>query len=424
MHQNPLFRNEALKAQLDHTDGPVVLARSIPIWYLAVGTGVIALLILALLFFGEYTKRMASLGLLVPSEGAIRIVPPAGGVVLEARVKEGQPVRKGEILFVVGDARNALLNEVSTSLGETVSRNIQRKRQELERSRANEQLTASQVRQGQSSKIEKLTLELAQTDREIVLLRSRVRTAQQNLERYRTLVQSNFVSAQAVQQKEDELADAEARLVGVERARTSLQNEIAIAENEIKLASSREATRMAEIDRDLAGLEQEMAESSAKYRYEISAPADGVVTAILVSRGQVVTNQPIATLLPEGSMLEAQLFIPSKAAGFIENGQKVRLRFQAYPYEKFGQYEGVVSEVSRSQIEPADLPSSLPFPPTQAREGLFRISVKLQSQSILAYGKTMPLAAGMIVDADIEQDTRRLIEWIFEPLIALKGKLS
>jgi membrane fusion protein len=419
-----LFREEAFKAQLDGTNGQVVLARSISTWYFCSGAIGIALLILVLLFFGEYTKRTATVGLLVPSEGAIRIIPPVGGVVLESRVIEGQSVRHGDVLFVVGDARNAVLKDSSLSLGDTVSRNIQHKRSELERSRDNEQLTARLVREGQASKIQKLTVELNQTEREIVLDQSRVYTAQKNIERYVVLLKSNFVSAQAVQQKEDELADAEARLVGVERARTALQNEIAMAENEIKLASSREATRMAEINRDLAGLEQEQVESSAKYRYEITAPVNGVVTAILASRGQVIINQPMATLLPNGGMLEAQLFIPSKAAGFIESGHKVRLRFQAYPYQKFGQYEGAVSQVSRSQIEPNDLPSTLPFPATQAREGLYRISVKLRSQSVFAYGKSTPLVAGMIVDADIEQDTRRLIEWVLEPLYALKGKIS
>lgn len=419
-----LFRHEALEAQLDHADGQIVLARSTPIGYLAVGSGSIALLILALLFFGEYTKRTASIGLLVPSAGAIRVIPPIAGGILEAHIEEGQFVHKGDVLFVLGDSRSALLGETSMNLAETVSHNIRRKRQELERSRDHEQLTASHIRRGQSSKIEKLTLELGQTEREIALCGSRVSTARQNLDRYRALVQSSFVSAQAVQQKEDELADAEARLLGVERARTSLQNEIGLSENEIRLAVSRESTRMAEIDRDLAGLDQELAESTARYRYEITAPADGIVTTILAQPGQVATNQqPIATLLPAGSALEAQLFIPSKVAGFIEKGQKVRLRFQAYPYQKFGQYDGVVSQVSRSQIEPGDLPSTLPFPPTQAREGLYRISVKLQSQSILAYGKSMSLVAGMIVDADIEQDTRSLIEWVLEPLYALRGKL-
>jgi membrane fusion protein len=400
-----------------------VLARSVPIWCLSAGAAAFATLILALLYFGEYTKRTPAVGLLVPSAGAIRIVPPTAGSVLDVRVGEGHLVHKGDVLFVVGDDRNAALNDSSANLGVTVSRNILRQRAELERSRENERLTAAQVRDGLASRIDNLTVELGQTEREITLNRSLVNTARATLERFRSLARSNFVSAVALQEKESLLLDAQARLVGVERSRTALQKEITSARNEIEVASSRETTRMAEIERAVAETEQALAENSAKYRYEITAPADGTVTAILTSRGQVVGGQPMATLLTEGSRLEAQLFIPSKAVGFVDQGRKVRLRFQAYPYQKFGQFQGTVSEVSRSQIEPGNLPATLPFQSAQPSEGLYRISVKLESQLVSAYGKSIPLVAGMIVDADIEQDTRRLIEWVLEPLYAIGGKI-
>ncbi|NJD07632.1 MAG: hypothetical protein FIA97_14215 [Methylococcaceae bacterium] len=99
-----LFRDEALIAQLDNTDGAVVLARSVPIRCLNAGAGAFAALILVLLFFGEYTQRTPGAGLLVPSAGAIRIVPPTAGTVLDVRVGAGPLMHKGDELFVVRDA--------------------------------------------------------------------------------------------------------------------------------------------------------------------------------------------------------------------------------------------------------------------------------------------------------------------------------
>ena len=60
-------------------------------------------------------------------------------------------------------------------------------------------------------------------------------------------------------------------------------------------------------------------------------------------------------IVPAGEKLEAQLFGPSRAIGFIRAGQRVLLRYEAFPYQKFGQYEGVVAEVSRTAINPAEL---------------------------------------------------------------------
>lgn len=100
---------------------------------------------------------------------------------------------------------------------------------------------------------------------------------------------------------------------------------------------TRTESQLAEIDRNLATLTQENSEAAARDRYAITAPADGIVTNLLAEVGQSVGNQPLATLLPAGAKLEAQLFLTSRAVGFVEPGQSVRLRYQAYPYQKFGQ---------------------------------------------------------------------------------------
>jgi membrane fusion protein len=95
----------------------------------------------------------------------------------------------------------------------------------------------------------------------------------------------------------------------------------------------------------------------------------------------------------------------------------VRVRYAAYPYQKFGQYEGRVVQVSRAALAPSELPSQL-APPLPS-EPLYRITVRLAQPHVLVYGRAQPLTAGMQLEADVLQDRRRLIEWVFEPLIAL-----
>jgi len=153
----------------------------------------------------------------------------------------------------------------------------------------------------------------------------------------------------------------------------------------------------------------------------VTAPQDGLVTAIAAERGQYVALQPLATLLPGASPLEAHLFAPSRAVGFVEAGQKVRVRYAAYPFQKFGQYDGEVVQVSRAALAPAELPPQLALP--ARAEALYRITVRLASPYVMAYGKAQPLTAGMQLEADVMQERRRLIEWVFEPLIALGRKL-
>ena len=118
--------------------------------------------------------------------------------------------------------------------------------------------------------------------------------------------------------------------------------------------------------------------------------------------------------------MEAELLVPSSAIGFIEPGDRVRLRYQAFPYQKFGHQEGRVSQINRSALSTAELLGR----GRQEGEALYRINVVLARQSVTAYGKPEPLKPGMMLEADVMGERRRLIEWMFEPLYSLKGKLD
>ena len=97
------------------------------------------------------------------------------------------------------------------------------------------------------------------------------------------------------------------------------------------------------------------------------------------------------------------------------------MRYAAYPFQKFGQYDGEVTQVSRTALAPSELPPQLALP--AHAEGLYRITVRLATPHVMAYGRPQSLTAGMQLEADVMQERRRLVEWVFEPLIALGRKL-
>jgi len=102
----------------------------------------------------------------------------------------------------------------------------------------------------------------------------------------------------------------------------------------------------------------------------------------------------------------------------------VRLRYQAYPYQKFGQASGRVQSVSRTAMPAGEIfTMGNVSPNSQNSEPFYRITVTLDRQSMTAYGQQQPLQAGMLLDADIMLERRRLYEWVLEPLLSLTGKL-
>jgi membrane fusion protein len=149
-----------------------------------------------------------------------------------------------------------------------------------------------------------------------------------------------------------------------------------------------------------------------------------VVTSILVERGgRPTSGVPLLGIVPEGAPLVAHLFSPSRAVGFVRSGQHVLLRYQAFPYQKFGHAEGEVAAVSRSAVSPSELPAQLSGLTSVVGGGepVYRIEVRLARQWIGAYGQRVPLSPGMLLEGDVVMDSRRLYEWILDPLYTMTG---
>ena len=131
----------------------------------------------------------------------------------------------------------------------------------------------------------------------------------------------------------------------------------------------------------------------------------------------------IAVIVPAGAKLQAQLFGPSRAIGFVRPGDRVLLRYAAFPYQKFGQYEGSVASISRSAVSPSELPQRLSGLTALygTDEPLYQIVVDPAHQVAAAYGEAVPLRPGMQLEADVLAETRRLVEWVLDPLFTLTG---
>lgn len=167
-----------------------------------------------------------------------------------------------------------------------------------------------------------------------------------------------------------------------------------------------------------ADLERQRLEIEGRRAITLVAPIHGRVTALQATRGGQASNRPLLSILPQGGVLEAHLYVPTRAIGFVEEGQAVRLAYDAFNYRRFGVYDGIVRDVSATILSPDNVPG-----PIAPQEPVYRVTVSIDQQAVEAYGKAVPLQAGMTLSAEIILEKRSLIQWLHDPLLSLRGRV-
>jgi membrane fusion protein len=260
---------------------------------------------------------------------------------------------------------------------------------------------------------------------EIDLQRMQLQLNEQIAERMRTLRTRDIVTEPRREEAERERIQQAAKLQGLERTHAALQREHLQMNASLGELPLRRLTQLAEIDRNIAALEQEIAGAEERREIVILAPQAGTITGMQIERGGgAQPSVPLMSIVPSGATLQAQLFSSSRGIGFVHEGQRVLLRYESFPYQKFGYHVGLVTAVSRSTVSPAEMTQQLAGLSTLYgnNEPVYRITVNLPQQTVTAYGNPMSLQPGMKLEADVLLESRRLIEWMLEPLFSITGK--
>jgi membrane fusion protein len=420
MAQTPLFRSEALNARQTKWLGEILLIRPFGYRALTLAAALIAVIIVAFMILGSYTRRTAVSGELVPNTGMVKVYAPQAGVIRKSNAVEGQTVKRGDVLYVVSSERHTARYG---SVEATVSGQVEARRGSIVEEVAQTRRMQDQERLTQESRVTGLAAERAKLDSQIDGQKDRVALAEQTLKRYQGLLDKDYIARDEVQKREELLLDQRAQLQNLERDRINVQRDLATQKNELASQRYKQQTQLTQLQRGLTNLDQELTETEGKRVLQVQAPEDGVVTAVVGEVGQIADpGRSLLAIVPKGSYLVAQLYAPSRSIGFVKPGDSVLLRYQAYPYQKFGHHKGRVLSISRTALPAAEI-SNLSAGSNSQSEPMYRITVSLDGQGVTAYGKQLPLQAGMLLDADILQDTRHLYEWVLEPLYSLTGKL-
>ncbi|WP_268822127.1 MULTISPECIES: HlyD family secretion protein [Vibrio] len=415
-----IYRPGYFEAQKSGNEGSILLNISFN-QNINLGLSIFVLVaIIAFITFAEYTRRETLVGIVSPLGGMVKVQANNSGYVENLFVKEGEHVEIMAPLYRIKTERFdgtgiGVKKRILTSIKNQYQLLLERRQQESEKSEFDQQ---------------SLTEDISRLDSEVNILNYVLTLSYHELEltqklvnKQKTLLNNKFMSEIDFQKQQLDLLAKESQTqthkLNLKKLLREKQNLITKKRNiDINLNLT-----LKDIDRQLETINQNKVEFLYESDNQIMSPIKGVIASILTEKGHSVINgQPLLVIIPESKRAFVELYAPSKSIGFMRIGQKVKLRFDAFPHEKFGVQTGIITSVSKSSVAPEMIPNR-DLIKSVAIEGLYQVKVELSKPTITVYGQEEHFVSGMTVVADVELDSRKIYEWILEPLYTIKGKI-
>lgn len=409
-----LFRQEAIEFLHQRNSwGEVVslqpLSSTILSWTLA---GVIVL-IFCFLSIAQYARKETVIGYLTPTFGTAKIFVPQQGFIKEIKVKEGQEVAEGDPLLTVvtsqvtanGDDVNATVLAVLAQQRNVVERQIA----------AEERRTASEQDRFVST-IKGVEGEIAQLEDQRNIQNERLTISESFVSTGTKLTASGALAAIELKRREEAALEQKQSLVSLDQKITARRSQLTDTRHTLEQLPTVVAERIRVLRNDLSSIEQRVAEVNGRQAYVIKAPTSGRVSTLQATVGQIADPRHMQLeIIPLDAHLQAELFFPTRAFGFVRPGQQVRILYDAFPYQKFGSYRGSVTKVSHTILTGNETTG-----PITLKEPAYRVTVALERPDIDAYGRKMPLQPDMLLKADVILEQRSLMRWLLDPVLSAR----
>jgi hemolysin D len=406
-----------------------------------------SLFALALLwsFLGRVDVVAVATGKTLPTSNVKLIQPFEIGAVRTIYVRNGQHVKKGQLLIEldptvagaetaqasrgllsarIAEARNdALLAHLAgrpaifhapagtpAGVAQTQAQLIRSAVAEFEAQRAG-------LQQGRAER----AAELAATEAEIAKLRQTLPLVEQQLSARRDLAARGHFSRLKLLEYE-QLRVEHLRNIDVQESNAA-KSRAAAANIDAQLRQLREefgrkaATELSQAEDDSGVRSEELRKSERRQLYQqIRSPVDGTVQQLAVHTvgGIVQPAQPLMVVVPDGSEVEVEAQVLNKDMGFVREGQKVRVKLEAYPFTDYGLIEGVVQTISRDAIQQEA--EATDAAKAKGAGLVYNARIRLSRNWIAVGGSRQPIGAGLAVQAEIKTGRRRIIQYLLSPI--------
>jgi membrane fusion protein len=256
--------------------------------------------------------------------------------------------------------------------------------------------------------------EIQTIEQQMIAQQQLVALAANDLAQAQSIAEKGFISRRDIDDRKATLLARRQQLSQLEQARSAKLTTISDAERSIAQSKATAQAQAVSVQSQRTQLQQQIAQYDAAQGYALTSPVSGTVTALTARLGQpAAQGEQLMVVLPDGGRTRVELYVPTSAAGFLKEGQEVRVAIDAFPYETFGTAQARITDIASTVVQKQGPNGPVP---------VYLVTAELGRTSIDAFGKPQPLQPGMTLTARIVTRKQSLFEWLFEPLFAVSRR--
>ena len=425
MENNGLFRQEAINYQKAKWMGKALLIKGYSAWFVFLLSIVFIIVLVLAAIFGTYTRRINVPGEITTQPRAINLFSTQQGFIINSHVKVGDKVKKGDPIYELDVSQTTQLGNVTQKTIESINNQIKNISEIIETLKENKQITLNALKQ-QIDEYNKF-------HQDSLLL---VKNAEKGMsEMYESM--QNYADYQKKGLINNEQFNNQRYLYYQQQnSYQFLQNQIIQENLSIIQLNSELVTKIADFDNKISeyqfqlnALQRQLTEVNAKGTLIISAPSDGRIESLSVTDGQMVkTDDSLAQLIPANTdSYYLVLWAPNESVPYISVNDKINIRYEAYPYQKFGQFSGKIMSISKVPASSQEMSTYSSSPLSQNNvnyQAYYKVMVSLDKQQMAKFNNKIKLTNGMKADITLFLEKRPIYQWMLSPFYDIQKSIT
>ena len=425
MENNGLFRQEAINYQKAKWMGKALLIKGYSAWFVFLLSIVFIIVLVLAVIFGTYTRRINVPGEITTQPRAINLFSTQQGFIINSHVKVGDKVKKGDPIYELDVSQTTQLGNVTQKTIESINNQIKNISEIIETLKENKQITLNALKQ-QIDEYNKF-------HQDSLLL---VKNAEKGMsEMYESM--QNYADYQKKGLINNEQFNNQRYLYYQQQnSYQFLQNQIIQENLSIIQLNSELVTKIADFDNKISeyqfqlnALQRQLTEVNAKGTLIVSAPSDGRIESLSVTEGQMVkTDDSLAQLIPANTdSYNLVLWAPNESVPYISINDKINIRYEAYPYQRFGQFSGKIMSISNVPASSQEMStySSSPLSRNNINyQAYYKVIVSLDKQQMVKFNNKIKLTNGMKADITLFLEKRPIYQWMLSPFYDIQKSIT